>query len=65
MLHIYALKVMSFLEILNKSDNIMLRILSKNLSTDDISRLAILFNTDMQNFKANYRNIIEFNFEQL
>jgi len=65
MLHIYALKVMSFLETLNKTDNIMLRILSTNLSMDDISRLAILFNTDMLDFKANYRDIIDFNFEQL
>ena len=65
MLHMYALKVMSFLETLNKSDNMMLKTLSTNLSMDDISRLAILFNSNMTDFKSNYRIIVQTNFEQL
>jgi hypothetical protein len=65
MLHMYALKVMSFLEKANTTDNIMLKTLSTNLSTDDISRLALLFNTNVLDFKTNYRVIIDSNFEQL
>ena len=65
MLHMYALKVMSFLETSNKSDNMMLKTLSTNLSMDDISRLAILLNSNMTDFKSNYRIIVQTNFEQL
>ena len=65
LLHIYALKVMSFLETMNTTDNIMLRIISTNLSTDDVSRLAMLLNTNMLDLKANYRAIIDSNFIQL
>ena len=48
MLHMYALKVMSFLETLIKSGNMMLKSLSTNLSMDDLSRLAILLNSNTQ-----------------
>jgi len=58
MLQMYALKVMSFLEKLNSTENIMLKTLSSNLSTDDISRLAILFNSTVVDFRSNYRTII-------
>ena len=56
---------MSFLGTLNKSDNMMLKTLSTNLSMDDMSRLAILFNSYMTDFKSNYRIIVQTNFEQL
>ena len=56
---------MSFLETMNTTDNIMLRIVSTNLSTDDVSRLAMLLNTNMLDLKANYRAIIDSNFIQL
>ena len=65
MLHMYALKVMSFLESLNKTDNIMLRTLSSKLSTDDVSRLALMFNSNLDVFKSNYRTIIRLNFDEL
>ena len=65
MLHMYALKVMSFLENLNKTDNIMLRTLSSNLSTDDVSRLALMFNSNLDVFKSNYRTIIRLNSDEL
>ena len=65
MLHMYALKVMSFLETMNATDNIMLRILNINLSTDDISKLALLFNSNLLDFKINYRVIIDSHFQQL
>ena len=65
MLHIYAFKVMYFLESLKSTDNIMLRTLSNNLSTDDISSLALLFNSSIVDFRSNYRTIIRLNFERL
>ena len=65
MLHMYALKVMSFLENLNKTDNIMLRTLSSNLSTDDVSRLALMFNSNLDVFKSNYITIIRLNSDEL
>jgi len=43
----------------------MLRIISTNLSTDDVSRLAMLLNTNMLDLKTNYRDIIDSNFVQL
>ena len=58
MLPMYALKVMSFLEKLNSTDNIMLKTLSNNLSMDDIGRLALLFNSTLADFMSNYRTII-------
>jgi len=58
MLHMYALKVMSFINKLNLTGNIMLQTLSSNLSTDDVSRLAQLFNTSLADFSSNYRTII-------
>ena len=65
MLHMHALKVMSFLENLNKTDNIMLRTLSSNLSTDDVSRLALMFDSNLDIFKSNYRTIIRLNSDEL
>ena len=58
MLHMYALKVMSFINKLNLTGNIMLQTLSSNLSTDDVSRLAQLFNTSLADFSSNYTTII-------
>ena len=54
----YALKVMSFLEKLNLTDNIMLKTLNTNLSADDVSRLALLFNSAVADFRSNYRTIM-------
>ena len=65
MLHIYALKVMSFIESLKSTDNVMLKTLSSNLSTDDISHLALLFNSSVTDFSSNYRTIVRVHFEQL
>ena len=58
MLHMYALKVMSFINKLNLTGNIMLQTLSSNLSTDDVSRLAQLFNISLADFCCNYTSII-------
>ena len=58
MLNMYAPKIMSFLEKLNSTDNIMLKTLSNNLSMDDIGRLALLFNSTLADFMSNYRTII-------
>lgn len=64
LIHMYALKVMFFLETLEKSDNIMLQTLCNKLSFDDLSRMSNLFNTTMLVFKEHYREIINFHFEQ-
>jgi len=63
MLHMYALKVMSFLEKLNSTENIMLKTLSSDLSTDDIGRLALLFNSTVADFRSSYRAIIRLTFD--
>ena len=65
MLHMYALKVMSFLETMNATDNIMLRTLNVNLANNDISKLALIFNSNLPDFKINYRVIIDSHFQQL
>ena len=56
---------MYFLESLKSTDNIMLRTLSNNLSTDDISSLALLFNSSIVDITSNYRTIIRLNYERL
>jgi len=48
---------MSFINKLNLTGNIMLQTLSSNLSTDDVSRLAQLFNTSLADFSSNYTTI--------
>ena len=64
-LHMYALKVMSFLESMHATDNIMLKILVTDLSADDIDVLALHFNTNMLDFRSNYRVIIDSHFGRL
>ena len=65
LLHMYALKVMSFLESMHATDNIMLKILVTDLSADDMDVLALHFNTNMLDFRSNYRVIIDSHFGRL
>jgi hypothetical protein len=65
LLHLYALRTMSFIDCLKQSENIMLSILCTESLDDEVNRIALLFDYHSNDFNLRYRDIIYSNFHPI